>query len=399
VLAIAGELPADQLRAVTADAHAVDVPVVAETPDVDAALAAGVDGVVDLWQAGVSLLSSEDAARYRAGQIASPLAWADAGRMDALISSMVQRGTSLVPSLVSGYGGVAPQASQFESAAYALLMRPDLRYLPATTVLSALDFWRTARSSSSAVGAYPFVETLPPAALDEFRKGYRNAQEFVRRFVRAGGKVLAGTDAGAAGTVPGLSLSQELELLVDAGLTPMQALLSATNAPHQLMKTDYRLGTVAIGKQADLVVLDADPTADIRNLRKVSTVVKNGAVIDTRFRRDYHPEFAEIEDVGMSAATRPAPVVTEVISRTLNQNSQVIHLASPFELVVRGTHFHSSSLVRLNDRPLETRFVSPSELRARVPTERVPAAGTYAVTVFTPWPGGGQSNVKALPVK
>jgi hypothetical protein len=93
------------------------------------------------------------------------------------------------------------------------------------------------------------------------------------------------------------------------------------------------------------------------------------------------------------------PIVTDVISRTLNQSSQVIHDGSPFQIAVRGDGFHSSSLVELNGRPLETTFVSRRELQARIPTEFVPAEGTYTVTVFTPWPGGGRSNVKALSVK
>jgi hypothetical protein len=147
------------------------------------------------------------------------------------------------------------------------------------------------------------------------------------------------------------------------------------------------------------VVLDADPLADIRNARRISTVVKNGQVVDRQYHRDYHTVFSDLEDAGVGGATLPVPVVTAVISKTLNQMSAVLQDGSPFELIVQGTGFHSSSLVELNGRWLETTFVNATELRAKVPTERIPVEGTYGVAVFTPWPGGGRSNVKPLSVK
>jgi len=94
---------------------------------------------------------------------------------------------------------------------------------------------------------------------------------------RAGVTLLAGTDFGTDGyPVPGYSLHQELALLVQAGLSPLQALQSATvNAARALGGSDS-LGTVSEGKLADLVLLDADPISDVANARRVRAVFTNG---------------------------------------------------------------------------------------------------------------------------
>jgi hypothetical protein len=245
-------------------------------------------------------------------------------------------------------------------------------------MLASLAFWRTP---------------------DAVTGGYAGAKDFIGRFARAGGRVVAGTGAGGGASVPGLSLHQELELLVEAGLTPMQAVVAATRAPAEMLKKGARVGTIAVGKFADLVILDADPLVDIANTRKIIVVVKNGQLVEMGYHRDYHTAFGEVDGVDLPSPAHAVPIVTEVITVTLNQMSQVIHEGSPFELVIRGDNFDSSSLVELNGRPLATTFAGRTELRARVPTERIPTAGTYTVTVFTPWPGGGRSNVKPLPVK
>jgi imidazolonepropionase-like amidohydrolase len=94
---------------------------------------------------------------------------------------------------------------------------------------------------------------------------------------RAGVPLMAGTDAAAGVYVmPGFSLHQELELFVKAGLTPMEALQTATLNPAKFLGRSRDLGTVEKGKLADLVLLDANPLDDIRNTQKISAVVLGG---------------------------------------------------------------------------------------------------------------------------
>ena len=109
------------------------------------------------------------------------------------------------------------------------------------------------------------------------RKNFFHAElKMVGEMKKAGVPILAGTDTAAGVRVyPGFSLHEELELLVQAGLTPMEALQAATiNAGKYLDLADT--GTIEKGKRADLVLLDANPLADIRNTRKIQSVVLAG---------------------------------------------------------------------------------------------------------------------------
>jgi len=93
---------------------------------------------------------------------------------------------------------------------------------------------------------------------------------------RAGVPILAGTDVG----VPGHTLHRELELYVKAGLTPLEAIQAATITPARVMKLDNEVGTIEPGKRADLIILDADPLANISNIRKVRFVMTQGRLFD-----------------------------------------------------------------------------------------------------------------------
>ena len=111
-----------------------------------------------------------------------------------------------------------------------------------------------------------------PAAPERFTQ----AKALVRLMRAARVPMLAGTDVGNPFVVPGWSLHHELALLVDAGLTPLEALQTATLNPARFLEATDSLGTVAPGKLADLVLLDANPLADIRNSRTIRGVMING---------------------------------------------------------------------------------------------------------------------------
>lgn len=104
---------------------------------------------------------------------------------------------------------------------------------------------------------------------------------FIGAFHRAGGKVVAGSDTPNPFVVPGISLHQELESLVASGLSPMDAIMSATSVAAALLRrTD--LGTVEEGKLADLVLVSGNPASDITATRNVRAVIKGGAVVHER---------------------------------------------------------------------------------------------------------------------
>jgi len=110
---------------------------------------------------------------------------------------------------------------------------------------------------------------------------FPKARQLEVDFFRAGGLLLAGTDpTGGGGVVPGFSNQREIELLVESGLTPLEAIKVATiNGATYLGRAD-RVGSIAVGKQADLVVLDGNPAAQIADVRKVSLVFKEGVGYD-----------------------------------------------------------------------------------------------------------------------
>jgi imidazolonepropionase-like amidohydrolase len=122
--------------------------------------------------------------------------------------------------------------------------------------------------------------------------------ELVSAMHRAGVPFLAGTDTAAGVHVfPGFSLHEELEIFVEAGFTPREALQTATTNPAKFLGLGDRLGSVERGKLADLLLLDADPLEDIRNSRRIFAVVANGRFLS---RADLDALLRQVEDQARS---------------------------------------------------------------------------------------------------
>ncbi|HET7219126.1 MAG TPA: amidohydrolase family protein [Vicinamibacterales bacterium] len=142
----------------------------------------------------------------------------------------------------------------------------------------------------------PGLDVLAPQLKEQFEKTHaRTAQntqsnylalfpkamQLERAFVRAGGQLIAGTDpTGGGGVVPGYSNQRQVELLVEAGFTPLEAITIATLNGAKYLRRDARVGSVAAGKQADLVVLNGNPAAAIADVRNVEIVFKRGVGFD-----------------------------------------------------------------------------------------------------------------------
>jgi imidazolonepropionase-like amidohydrolase len=110
----------------------------------------------------------------------------------------------------------------------------------------------------------------------QHRQDFEIGQQNLKKLFDAGVNVGFGTDSGALpGRIPGFAEHRELELMVRAGLTPMQAITAATGNNAKLLHLSDR-GTIAVGKRADLLIVDGDPLADIRNTRKIFAVYHDG---------------------------------------------------------------------------------------------------------------------------
>jgi Amidohydrolase family len=102
-----------------------------------------------------------------------------------------------------------------------------------------------------------------------------------RAFARAGGLLIAGTDpTGGGGVIPGFANQRQVELLVDAGFSPLEAIQVSTLNGARYLGRDKTVGSIAVGKQADLVVINGNPATTIGDIRKVETVFKQGVGYD-----------------------------------------------------------------------------------------------------------------------
>jgi hypothetical protein len=124
-----------------------------------------------------------------------------------------------------------------------------------------------------------YLKSATPERVSRFKAIVDFNSRLVKAFSAAGVPLMAGTDSMIPGVSPGFALHDELELLVAAGLSTHQALAAATSGPAKWLRGEGDFGVVAPGRRADLLLLDADPLADIRNTRKISAVVQGGRVL------------------------------------------------------------------------------------------------------------------------
>jgi len=155
-----------------------------------------------------------------------------------------------------------------------------------------------------------FASFLSPADAATLRQGfprragappvsYAAAEASVRQLLAAGVPVLAGTDAGNPGTAHGAAIHRELELLVNAGMTPLQALAAATSVPARAFRLADR-GRIAAGLRADLLLVDGDPSAAITSTRAIAGVWKGGVRLD-------RAPYAAAVAAARAEAAKPAP--------------------------------------------------------------------------------------------
>lgn len=115
-----------------------------------------------------------------------------------------------------------------------------------------------------------------------FSEMFRKEMQFEVAFVRAGGSLMAGSDAVLSDVIAGFGDQRELELLVEAGFTPLEAIKISTLNGAQYLKQDDHIGSLAVGKQADIVLLKGDLSTNIRDIENVEVVFKDGVGYDSK---------------------------------------------------------------------------------------------------------------------
>lgn len=141
---------------------------------------------------------------------------------------------------------------------------PDLRYIPT----AVRQLWTEV--------ARQYAEKLTPTAKDTMKRLMDLSLRLVKMFNDNGVEMLAGSDCGGGWVIPGISLHQEFDLLAQAGLSPLRALQMTTINGARFLKREATMGTVAAGKEANLVLLDANPIDSVQNLHRIHAVIRDG---------------------------------------------------------------------------------------------------------------------------
>ncbi len=369
------------LRAIVREAEKANIPVIGHFKDVRTAIDVGVHGVEHLNPIFNALVDEQEQAEalreLRPGFLPREASFMDASKVAGIVQSMVDAGLYLNPTLRVG-GGLGVQRHREKGLHYEdfeLLMNNwGLRYVPLRWKLANLKEYQE-------MGLWHWAD-LTQEERDLFHRGYENARKLVKAFVDAGGKLYAGTDS-ASMSVPGLSLHQELDLIVDCGVSPLQAVQAVTIHPAELMRMEDKLGTIEVGKVGDVVVLDANPLEDIRNTRKIHRVISRGRVLEGEYHADFKNPIPKNDWEG-SSHFFPSPRIRWATPEAFEEGERGARLT------VHGTGFIPYSFVRLNGEKLQTEFVNEQELQAEVPSELL-EAGTYAVTVENPDFGWGSN--------
>ena len=278
-------LPREVYTAIVAEAKRLHMPVVGHVPVAVGALAASTAGQRSIEHLTDILLScSTHETALRAALLAA---------FDKPRDSLRALGRRQQPELLDTYNSDKCQALAAQFLHDSTWQVPTLTVLRAFAHLDDSVFTSDPRlqymSRETRDGWHPRndfrFKTMTAADFARTKRIYAKQVELVGLLHRAGVPILAGTDVLNPYCFPGFSLHDELGLLVEAGLTPMEALQAATRNPAIFLKATDSLGTIAAGKLADLVLLDADPIADIHNTTKINAVILDGQLLDQAARQ------------------------------------------------------------------------------------------------------------------
>lgn len=184
----------------------------------------------------------------------------DAAQCDDVMSTLVANGTYLVPT-----HGTREMDARAGEEAYR--NDPRLKYIPAAQRRG----WEADLDNYAG---------SPPELVELYREFYDAGLRSTAMAHAAGVKIMVGTDANDTMIFPGFGVHDELRRFADAGVAPMDILRAATTVPAEYFGRTEDLGGISAGKLADLVLLDADPMADIRNSTSINTVMMAGRVYD-----------------------------------------------------------------------------------------------------------------------
>lgn len=200
----------------------------------------------------------------------------DGARIDYFAGRMAERGVWMIPTLVttrSILGFFADPDSIYAGPGAAHFRHP-----------MQLGVWSFMTAN--------LYGPIPAEARKKLREDFERFQRpLTKAFHEKGGKLMAGSDALMIGVFPGFALHRELKELVDAGLTPFEALRTSTTSPFEYLGEGDRAGTIEVGKRSDLLLLDENPLEDVSAASKIAGVLIRGRWIE---REEIHKTMQKI---------------------------------------------------------------------------------------------------------
>jgi Amidohydrolase family len=276
-------------KAAADEAHKLGRPVFGHSLDIFTAATNGYQSVEHSWS--VVYTSIQDPKKKHDLDIGRMLGKVDTADVhaqmepamfDKIIKVMVDKNVHWSPTWATWFRPLSSHAADMKQRELALLRKPQLKYLPAYILKDTESFFAK-------------YEKMAPEKRNEVLSGYKMLQDFVRRFAAAGGKIHSGSDPNHV--LAGYGVHVELEMLVEAGLTPVQAIQTAAINVAQAWGKDKDYGSVEKGKIADLLIVRGDPRQNISDTQNVEMVFIEGKVMDISYHPDYkNPIPRPIED-------------------------------------------------------------------------------------------------------
>ncbi len=190
---------------------------------------------------------------------------------DEVFELMAERDVAYIPTLAVFEGGYTSKPDSFFS--------PQLHH----------KVWDVLLASITAPDSVVLASREVPGLLNDRERSLEISMANLGRALQAGIRIAMGSDAGNAGMLHGATVLRELQLMNEAGMTPMQVLVAATRNGAEVIGRGEELGTLEAGKLADIIVVNGDPLQDLSALGNVELVVKNGKIIN--------PEELEFKEV------------------------------------------------------------------------------------------------------
>jgi imidazolonepropionase-like amidohydrolase len=335
----------------------------------------------------------------------------DDAKANDLIKVLVEHHVNLVPTLVHDSPSYPKGWARFQAEARKTFQDPNLRaYYDEANIRSFFDIYNRADRGE---------------VRERRARGFANMLRFNKMYDAAGGHVLAGGDTNNE-KAPGFILHDEMETMAEAGIPAMHVIQGATKWTAEAMHVADKIGTVESGKIADVIVVDADPLADIANLRKVSAVVFDGKPVELGYHSYYSTPFgggaedrAVVDNVAwtqsLKAATyrapqggaganaqapdpseSPQPAIETILPVMIAEGSPTT------ALTLKGFNFVRRSRVYFDGQAVPYKRISATELQVTLDDNLLKRAGRFDIVVKNPEPldnkqwGNGESNAAHL---